>query len=247
MLDFFNFYAKLNLLNIINNYFVIFFPLWSLRGGGELPERDPAERIFIMPKYEIALLFDAALSQIKVDSAIRELEKFLKINKGKILAKEQWPVRDLAYPIRQVEKGIYLFIHYELPEEKAPLFVKELNLTHDILRYLITIPPKEAKLKVTLGKTVEKVKESKVTKREKTIEKPKVAKTVRKVKRKLPEEKPISEIKSETEKEVKEKVSRPKTVEESKKTKAKEQKAKKMAEKDLDQAIDKILSDEDLL
>jgi len=219
-----------------------------------------------MRKYEIALLFDAGLEKKKLEKVLKDFEGFVKKSKGQIIEKEQWKERELAYPIKKAESGIYFFAHYELETDKNDALLKDLNLNQDVLRYLITIPPKGVKLegepkkvKREKGKGKKEVKEE-VRKEEAEEPKEEKAEKLEREKVKPEEVKPekgvkkepaitkVEKIKKETvEKEVKEKPRVKKTVEESKKAKAREQKEKKVSEEKLDQEIDRILSDEDLL
>jgi len=229
-----------------------------------------------MRKYEIALLFDAGLEKKKLEKVLKDFEGFVKKSKGQIIEKEQWKERKLAYPIKKAESGIYFFAHYELETDKNDALLKDLNLNQNILRYLITIPSKEAKLegepkkvkrqKVKGKKRLKKeVKEGGVEKpeREKVepeeeiepkreVEKKPAVTKVEKVEEKVREveEKPAyakASAGKKVEEKPEEKPKIRKTVEESKKAKAREQKEKKVSEEKLDQEIDRILSDEDLL
>lgn len=204
-----------------------------------------------MRKYEIALLFDTGLEKKKLEKVLKDFEGFVKKSKGQIIEKEQWKERKLAYPIKKAESGIYFFAHYELETDKNDALLKDLNLNQNILRYLITIPSKEAKLegepkKVEKKKAVYKKKVKAEKKVEEKVEEPgkEVKKELVPTKVEKVEEKEV-EKKIEEKKEEKPRVK--KTVEESKKAKAREQKEKKVSEEKLDQEIDRILSDEDLL
>ncbi|MFC1651541.1 30S ribosomal protein S6 [Patescibacteria group bacterium] len=99
-----------------------------------------------MRKYEIGLLFDAGLDKKKLEKVLKEFENFIKKNKGQIVEKNQWKERKLAYSIKKADNGIYFFAHYELEADKNDALLKDLNLNTDILRYLITLPPKDTKL-----------------------------------------------------------------------------------------------------
>ncbi len=212
-----------------------------------------------MPKYEIAILFNASLEQAKINQVVLELEKFWQANQGKLLEKELWPARDLAYPVKKATKGIYFFAQYELPEEKNPSLIKELNLNHEILKYLITIPPEGLGLKIIVPRVVKEGEKKPIAEKPKKIiekkvaAKPVVAKPIiekPEVKPEVKVEKKVEkkEVVTEEEKPVEVKPEpKSKTVAESKKAKAKEQKEKKVPEADLDKEIDRILSDEDLL
>ncbi len=124
-----------------------------------------------MQKYEIALIISAKLDQVKQQKIIKDFEKFVKNNDGKLIKSEQWEERELAYPIKHEDKGVYFFAHYELSADKNTGLLKELNINLSILRQMIIIPPKGADLKTEKELLAKPVKKSKRDDSKKKFEK----------------------------------------------------------------------------
>lgn len=99
-----------------------------------------------MPKsaeslYELMLVFQPELLESAKDKKLRDFEKFLEENGGKVKMKDDWGKRKLAYRIGKHDAGIYVVYNLTLP----PSFNKELDehlrIDKDIVRYLhIALP-----------------------------------------------------------------------------------------------------------
>ncbi len=90
-----------------------------------------------MNQYEIAVLFDPQL-EVDLSKATNKIEKLIKDNKGKIVDTDNWGKKKLAYPIAKQENAIYVFYTVELPAESLQKIESILNITDEVLRYLIT-------------------------------------------------------------------------------------------------------------
>lgn len=99
-----------------------------------------------MNLYEVAILFDPGL-EIDLDKASGKVEKIITDAGGKITNTDNWGKRKLAYPINKNEFALYVFYTVELPP-KAVLEVEQtLNITDEVIRFLITRPDLKAKAK----------------------------------------------------------------------------------------------------
>lgn len=92
-----------------------------------------------MAQYEIAVLFDQGL-EIDLEKATAKVEKIITDNSGKITNTDNWGKRKLAYPIQGQEFGIYVFYTVELPSEAVRKINDVLNITDEVIRFLITKP-----------------------------------------------------------------------------------------------------------
>lgn len=90
--------------------------------------------LFIMRRYELIFLFR---SGEKAENAQKQVEDLVKELKGKILKKEEWGVKDLAYKVLKEKKALYLFFKAELPEKAIAEMNRKVRLTENILRHLI--------------------------------------------------------------------------------------------------------------
>ncbi len=92
-----------------------------------------------MSQYEIAVLFDPGL-EIDLEKATSKIEKIITAGGGKITNTDNWGKRKLAYPIKKQEFAIYVFYTADLPGESVAKINDTLNITDEVIRFLITRP-----------------------------------------------------------------------------------------------------------
>jgi small subunit ribosomal protein S6 len=90
-------------------------------------------------QYEIAVLFDPQL-EIDLSKPTAKVEKIFTDNKGKVVMTDNWGKRKLAYPISKQDHAVYVFYTVELPGEGVQKVESTLNITDEVIRYLITRP-----------------------------------------------------------------------------------------------------------
>ncbi len=106
-----------------------------------------------MNLYEIAILFDPDL-EVDLDKATEKVEKILTDNGGKITNVENWGKRKLAYQIKKHDQAIYVFYTVEIPGENVRKVEGVLNITDEIVRFLITRPDLKAIAKAEAAKAL---------------------------------------------------------------------------------------------
>ncbi|KKU20233.1 MAG: SSU ribosomal protein S6P [Candidatus Saccharibacteria bacterium GW2011_GWA2_46_10] len=111
-----------------------------------------------MNLYEIAVLYDPGL-EIDLDKASGKIEKIITEAGGKIANTDNWGKRKLAYPIKKNEFAIYVFYTVEAPAEAVAHIEQTLNITDEVIRFLITKPDLKAKAKAE-ALAAEKVKKA---------------------------------------------------------------------------------------
>ena len=88
-------------------------------------------------KYEIALVLKPDFLESALNKKLKIFEGLIEGNGGKIILKDEWGKRDLAYKIKLYNQGIYVLYNVSLPTT----FIKELDETlridTEILRYLM--------------------------------------------------------------------------------------------------------------
>ncbi|HEY8999454.1 MAG TPA: 30S ribosomal protein S6 [Candidatus Saccharimonadales bacterium] len=92
-----------------------------------------------MSQYEIAVLYHPDL-EIDLEKATSRVEKIFADNGGKVVSNDNWGKRKLAYPIKKSESAVYVFYTVELPGENVRKVESTLNITDEVLRFLITKP-----------------------------------------------------------------------------------------------------------
>ena len=171
--------------------------------------------------YEFAVMYQPDLDQKAETTLVSEIEALFAEAQGKLLFKDPWTKRGLAYKIGGFEEAKFVIYYYEMPPASVRALDKQLRLQKGVLRHLVVIPPKgyeavshEAKYQDWL-KNRETVAEVRTRKREEKLKQTVVDQAKRTSKRM--------------------------------ETKAKETKAvEPMKKADLDMQLDKLISDDDL-
>lgn len=89
-----------------------------------------------MQRYELAILYHPDL-EVDLTKAEERVQKILADNKGKITATDNWGKKKLAYPIGKNEFAMYVFYQTELDPLSIGKIESTLNITDEVLRYLI--------------------------------------------------------------------------------------------------------------
>jgi small subunit ribosomal protein S6 len=111
-----------------------------------------------MNQYEIAVLYHPDL-EIDLEKAASRVEKIFTDNGGKVVNIDNWGKRKLAYPIKKNEHAVYVFYTVELPAESVRKAESTLNITDEVIRFLITRPDLKAIAKAEVLKA-EKAKKA---------------------------------------------------------------------------------------
>jgi small subunit ribosomal protein S6 len=96
-----------------------------------------------MNQYEIAVLYHPDL-EVDLEKATSRVEKIFTDNGGKVVNTDNWGKRKLAYAIKRNESAIYVFYTVELPTEAVRKVESTLNITDEVIRFLITKPDLKA-------------------------------------------------------------------------------------------------------
>jgi len=113
-----------------------------------------------MNKYELAVLYHPDL-EVDLDKGEQRVKKIIADNKGSVVNSDNWGKRKLAYPIGKNESAVYVFYIVELPAESVGKIESTLNITDEVVRYLIVkIDPKE-EAKIAEAKKVAQKKRDK--------------------------------------------------------------------------------------
>jgi small subunit ribosomal protein S6 len=93
--------------------------------------------------YEIAVLYHPDL-EIDLDKASQKVTKVITDNGGKIMADDNWGKRKLAYKIKNHDHAVYVFYTVQMPAEGVKKVEAILNITDEVIRFLITKPDVKA-------------------------------------------------------------------------------------------------------
>ncbi|HSX44393.1 MAG TPA: 30S ribosomal protein S6 [Candidatus Saccharimonadales bacterium] len=99
-----------------------------------------------MNQYEIAVLYHPDL-EVDLSKAEEKVTKLFTSNGGKVVNTDNWGKRKLAYTIKKQEHAIYVFYTVELPGDAVRKVESSLNITDEVIRYLISKPDLKAMAK----------------------------------------------------------------------------------------------------
>ena len=89
-----------------------------------------------MKEYELTVLIHPDL-EVDLDAPLDKVRKLVTDNGGKIVKTDNWGKKKLAYRINNQDFAVYVALDVELPAE-APLKISNmLNITDEVLRYLL--------------------------------------------------------------------------------------------------------------
>jgi len=92
--------------------------------------------------YELVVVFDPDL-EIDLNKPLKKVEAIITDAKGKVTKTDTWGKRKLAYTIKGNDFGMYVFINIQLPPESVSKVEATLNITKEVMRYIITNPVPE--------------------------------------------------------------------------------------------------------
>ncbi len=96
-----------------------------------------------MAQYEIAVLYHPDL-EVDLSKAEVRVQKIFTDNGGKVAKVDNWGKRKLAYPIAKQEHAVYVFYTVDMPGEMVAKVESALNITDEVIRFLITKPDLKA-------------------------------------------------------------------------------------------------------
>jgi small subunit ribosomal protein S6 len=92
--------------------------------------------------YELVVLLHPDL-EIDLEKPLVKLRQIIADNKGEITKEDSWGKRKLAYRINGEDFAMYMYMEVSLPAETVKKLQSTLNITDEVLRYLLTaIDPK---------------------------------------------------------------------------------------------------------
>lgn len=92
-----------------------------------------------MRPYEMVVLLHPDL-EIDLEKPQKKIEKLIADQKGKITKTDVWGKRKLAYAINKEDFAIYVYYEIELVPDTLRKLEGMLNITDEVIRYLITHP-----------------------------------------------------------------------------------------------------------
>lgn len=109
-------------------------------------------------QYEVAVLYHPDL-EVDLTKAEEKVTKLFTDNGGKVVGTDNWGKRKLLYTIKKLDHAVYVFYTVDMPGEGVKKVEATLNITDEVIRYLITKPDLKAIAKAEAAKA-EKAKKA---------------------------------------------------------------------------------------
>ena len=90
-----------------------------------------------MNKYELTLVLDGKATVAKKKKVTESIQKFITLNKGKVVKVDEWGVKDLAYKIDKSSTGLFLSFILELEGVGAKALKDKLRTEEGVIRSLL--------------------------------------------------------------------------------------------------------------
>ena len=89
-----------------------------------------------MNQYETVFILNPVLSDTQVEETAKKFESFLTERGATFVAKENWGLKKLAYPIQNKKSGFYHLFEFQAPAESINELELEFRRYERVMRYL---------------------------------------------------------------------------------------------------------------
>lgn len=89
--------------------------------------------------YELTVVFSGQLSSDELGKSEKGVESLIKKLEGSVEKREDWGVRELAYPVSKEKKGAYRHFLLSLPPDAVKELHAALRLTQGVIRQLLVL------------------------------------------------------------------------------------------------------------
>jgi small subunit ribosomal protein S6 len=108
-----------------------------------------------MPFYELVYITRQDLSSAEVDDLTDSFKKILEDNGGKLVSKEYWGLRTLAYKINKNSRGHYVLMNIDSPYSALKELERVMGFNENVIRKGVfkidNIPEKNSDLMVSVN------------------------------------------------------------------------------------------------
>lgn len=113
-----------------------------------------------MRDYELTVLLHPDL-EIDLEKPLKKIEDLVESAGGKIVKQDNWGKRKLAYSIKKENFAVYIYFDLQLPAEGVKKINDTLNITDEVLRFLLVVHDKKADKAAEKKKAAESAEEAK--------------------------------------------------------------------------------------
>ena len=108
----------------------------------------------------MAVLYHPDL-EVDLEKGEQRVKKIISDNKGKIVETDNWGKKKLAYSINKLESAVYVFYTCELDPKSLQKIESTLNITDEVIRYLIVKIDEKLLAKIQFAKEANESKKAK--------------------------------------------------------------------------------------
>jgi len=87
--------------------------------------------------YEVTFVVRPQTEEEGLKNVIEKVRGWISADQGQVIKVDQWGRRRLAYPIEKQREGFYVYMQVQLDPASVKTLERNLQLSEDILRYLI--------------------------------------------------------------------------------------------------------------
>ena len=114
-------------------------PSFLLRAGTPSAGLIPSEGVLqAVRRYELMLVLRPDAPDERASAVIDRTTRYVVASGGQIVKVAPWGRRRLAYPIDRYREGSYHIVVFESPAEAIAEMERSLQITEEVLRYLVT-------------------------------------------------------------------------------------------------------------
>jgi small subunit ribosomal protein S6 len=89
-----------------------------------------------MQRYETLVVLHPDLPEAQVRETIDRARRLIEEAGGQVLEMQEWGMRELAYPIRKLNRGYYVLAEYTATAEVVRELERTLKIADEILRFI---------------------------------------------------------------------------------------------------------------
>lgn len=93
--------------------------------------------IIINMLYELLYIIPSPYTEKDLPNIQKSINKIIEENGGKITFEENWGNKKMAYPIKQIRRGFYILVNFEINPENLKTIEQKLKLMPEVLRFQI--------------------------------------------------------------------------------------------------------------
>ena len=97
-----------------------------------------------MNNYETVFITTPVLSKDEYTRTVKKYTDFIEKNGGEVISKEDWGLKQLAYPIQKKTTGFYTLLDFKLDPLLVKKFEIEFRRDENVMRFLTTKLDKHA-------------------------------------------------------------------------------------------------------